>query len=326
MPVLPTDSSRGALKGLKRFGAVTAEGIANLVSLGLWSPDEDELKRELRKRAGGAEIASLMKESVEEETVDYLAEDPTVARMLPVLATELGAHSVDIGAAGVGLLRLGKAGLAKLPGMAGRGADPSLVRMAGRTPDPSKMSPEVMATWLRKADVPESQVKALTSRGRRKPEVRLAQMPEVSGGSGPPIFGRVSKEAVKQNKRYAELRGLRAAQELPEMQGGKFAQKRADKLEKEILRSEGHPAGLNPDERSSQMNKLIEEDDRLGTYESFLSAQKDSLLKKIGERKNFPKEADALQKDYYAAVDVLDDIQDRRVDILFEKMDLEGLD
>ncbi|MHA1952225.1 MAG: hypothetical protein ACW987_20500, partial [Candidatus Thorarchaeota archaeon] len=41
-------------------------------------------------------------------TVNYLAEDPTLLRLLPVAMGEVGAHAADIGAAGVGLYRLGR--------------------------------------------------------------------------------------------------------------------------------------------------------------------------------------------------------------------------
>jgi hypothetical protein len=53
----------------------------------------------------------LLRESVDEETVNYLAEDPTLLRLLPVAVGEVGAHAADIGTAGVGLYRLGRAGV-----------------------------------------------------------------------------------------------------------------------------------------------------------------------------------------------------------------------
>ncbi len=112
-PIPGADLLHGALIGLKRFGALNSQGLAELNALLLSSPGKKEWGKFVKSNTG-AELMGLMRESVDEETVNYLAEDPTLLRTAAIGMGEVGAHSLDIGGAGVGLFRLGKAGVKKV--------------------------------------------------------------------------------------------------------------------------------------------------------------------------------------------------------------------
>jgi hypothetical protein len=97
----PIPGGEGLVIGLKRFGALNAQGLAELNALLASSPGRSDWNQFVKSKSGT-------------ETVNYLAEDPTLLRLLPVAVGEIGAHAADIGTAGVGLYRVGRAGLAGL--------------------------------------------------------------------------------------------------------------------------------------------------------------------------------------------------------------------
>jgi hypothetical protein len=149
----PIPGGEGLVIGLKRFGALNAQGLAELNALLASSPGRSDWNQFVKSKSG-TELMGLLRESVDEETVNYLAEDPTLLRLLPVAVGEIGAHAADIGTAGVGLYRLGRAGVQAgmrrfNPSLADQFA-PGLRQVEGRSPIPlEEMTPEQIEVYNR---------------------------------------------------------------------------------------------------------------------------------------------------------------------------------
>jgi hypothetical protein len=66
----PIPGGEGLVIGLKRFGALNAQGLAELNALLASSPGRSDWNQFVKSKSG-TELMGLLRESVDEETVNY---------------------------------------------------------------------------------------------------------------------------------------------------------------------------------------------------------------------------------------------------------------